>query len=176
MRVHATLGADRSVASNEIRRARQRADHATSPRTWSAETVNGNGVVLAWRNTFEGGQPTGLVLDVSGSATGQIPLGVTETFTVGGAASPPGASTRCDSGARVNRRRRRPPSDPLIVTVPAACPGAPGGAIERAPGYRVGNVASHRVGSAAGWSGPVELRGHRDRIPSSVASRPSGDR
>ena len=90
VRMHAIEGVNRSAASNEIR------VHVNVPVAPSAPdmfraTEYGDSVVLSWRNTFAGGQPASLVLDVGGAATAQIPLGLSESLTVNGV--PPGNYT-----------------------------------------------------------------------------------
>ncbi len=136
VRMHATRGADKSAASNEIR------VHVNVPVAPSAPDMfrsapNGNGLVLAWRNTFDGGQPAGLILDVSGTVTAQIPLGISESLAVNGV--PPGTYTlRLGS---VNAGGVSPASGPVTVTMPSPCPGPPE-APSNVLGYRVGNTAS----------------------------------
>ena len=71
----------RSPASNEIR------IHVNVPVPPSAPTnllglVNGNTIALAWKNTFAGGSPANLVLDVTGSLATSIPLGATGRLPV----------------------------------------------------------------------------------------------
>jgi uncharacterized protein (DUF1800 family) len=47
--------------------------------------IKGNALWLAWRNTFTGGQPSGIFMDVTGPATVSVPLGYTESFYLPGA-------------------------------------------------------------------------------------------
>lgn len=120
VRMRATRGSEVSGTSNEIR------IHVNVPAAPSAPdmfsgAVNGDALVLAWRNTFAGGAPTGLVLDVSGSTTAQIPLGVSERLAVGGV--PAGTYTlRLRS---LNPGGASPSSAPTTVTIPGPCSGPP---------------------------------------------------
>jgi hypothetical protein len=134
IRMHGQLGADKSPASNEVPL------HVNVPVTPSAPSgllglVNGDGLALAWKNTFRGGAPTGLVLDVSGSLATSIPLGLSDSFSFAGV--PPGTYTL--SLRATNAGGASPSSNPVILTFPGACSGAP-----QAPanflGYRVGNT------------------------------------
>jgi hypothetical protein len=120
VRFHALNGAEKSGPSNEIR------VHVNVPVPPSApdrfgSTVNGTSLLLAWRNTFAGGQPSGLVLDVSGSANVQLPLGPGESFAVNGV---PGGTYTLRLRA-VNGGGSSPASEPITVTIPSACAGPP---------------------------------------------------
>lgn len=42
--------------------------------------ANGSAVALAWRNTFAGGAPGNVILDVAGSLNASLPLGLTDGF------------------------------------------------------------------------------------------------
>src|SRR5690606_40354844 len=82
-RIHTLVGGEKSAASNEV------AVHAGVPVAPSAPAnvlglVNGTTLGLAWRNTFAGGAPTGLVLDVTGALTTSIPIGASEGFAFTG--------------------------------------------------------------------------------------------
>lgn len=84
-------------------------------------TVAGDTVTLAWTNTFAGAEPTGLVVDVTGAATGSLPIAVADTFSVGPV--PPGTYTfrlRATNGAGASS-----PSNAVTLTFPGACTGAP---------------------------------------------------
>ena len=75
VRMHALNGAFRSAASNEIR------IHVNVPVAPSAPAnllglVNGSTLALAWTNTYAGGAPTSLVLDVTGAIAASVPLGL----------------------------------------------------------------------------------------------------
>ena len=120
VRIHTLAGADRSAASNEI------AVHVGVPVPPSAPanllaTVSGDALTLAWTNTFGGAAPTGLVVDVSGAATGSLPIGLSDTFAVGGIP----AGTYTLSLHAVNGAGVSPSSNPVTVTFPGGCSGAP---------------------------------------------------
>ncbi len=110
----------RSPASNEIR------IHVNVPVPPSAPTnllglVNGNTIALAWKNTFAGGSPANLVLDVTGSLATSIQLGATEEFQFPGV--PNGTYTL--SVRATNVAGTSPPSSSVTLTFPGACSGAP---------------------------------------------------
>ncbi len=133
IRMHGQLGSDKSAASNEMPL------HVNVPVAPSAPTnflglVNGNGLGLTWKNTFGGGPATDLVLDVTGSAFVSVRLGVTEQFSF---APVPGGSYTF-SVRQTNAGGSSPASDPLILSFPAGCSGAP------AP---PANFLAYRVGS-----------------------------
>ncbi len=134
IRMHGQLGADKSPASNEIRL------HVNVPVAPSAPAnllglVNGDGLGLAWKNTFGGGAATGLVLDVTGSLATSIPLGLSDSFSFAGV--PPGTYTL--RLRATNAGGASPASNPVTLTFPGACSGVP-----QAPanflGYRVGST------------------------------------
>ncbi len=134
VRIHTLAGASRSIASNEIR------IHVNVPVAPSAPTnllglVNGSNIALAWKNTFAGGSTAGLLLDVSGSLTTTIPLGVTDNFQFSGV---PGGtytlSLRAANGAGVSGS-----SNSLTLTFPGACSGAPQTPAD-VLAYRIGNT------------------------------------
>jgi Zn-dependent metalloprotease len=121
VRMHALSGAGRSAASNEI------LIHANLPVPPSAPVnllglVDGNTVALAWLNTFAGGAPSGVLLDVSGPVTTTIPLGATESIQF--ASVPEGAYTlrvRARNAAGVSSDS----SNTMTLTVPGPCSGVP---------------------------------------------------
>ena len=80
----------------------------------------GNTLHLAWTNTFGGGAPTNVILDVSGAATGSAPVGPVETFGVAGV--PPGTYTI--TARATNAAGRSAASNPVTLTFPAGCSGA----------------------------------------------------
>jgi len=100
-------------------------------------------VALAWRNTFTGGAPSSLVLDVSGALTTSLALGVTDTFTFNGV---PGGTYTFTVRA-VNAAGSSGPSNPVTLTFPGACLG------QLQP---PSNVAVYRVGNVltAFWDAP----------------------
>jgi hypothetical protein len=135
VRIHALTATQRGAASNEIR------IHVTVPVTPSAPAglvglVNGSTVNLAWRNTFAGGPPSSLLLDVTGAAVTTIPLGLSDSF---GFAGVPGGTYTLRLRA-ANGGGTSPPSSPITLTFPAACSGAP-----QVPE----NILAYRIGSRA---------------------------
>lgn len=133
-RVHTLVGTDKSAASNEIRL------HVNVPVPPSAPAdllslVDGSTLNLAWRNTFAGGPPTRMALEVSGAYNGAFTLPAGDTF--GFAGVPAGMySLRLYA---VNAGGVSSPAGPITVTFPGACSGPP-----RSPAgflaYKLGNV------------------------------------
>ena len=120
VRVHTLSGASRSAPSNEI------VIHVNVPVPPSAPTnllgmVNGDTIALAWKNTFAGGPPANLVLDVTGSLATSIPLGASEGFQF----APVPAGTYTLSVRATNAAGSSPPSNSVTLTFPGACSGAP---------------------------------------------------
>jgi len=135
VRIHALNGTERGAASNEIR------VHINVPVAPSAPAgvvglANGSTLNLAWRNTYTGGTPTSMLLDVTGSATATIPLGFADSF--GFAGVPAGTYTLRLRAA--NAGGASPQSAPITLTFPVACLGAPQ-VPENILAYRIGNVA-----------------------------------
>jgi hypothetical protein len=83
--------------------------------------VNGSTLDLTWRNTFSGGLPDQLVLDVTGARTGSFPLGNTESFRFSGV--PPGEYVL--RLRAVNGSGSSPASAPVTVRFPDRCSGPP---------------------------------------------------
>jgi hypothetical protein len=133
VRMHTASGASRSLASNEIRIFVNVPQPPSAPGNLLG-MVNGNAVALAWKNTFAGGAPANLVLDVTGSLATTIPLGLTNRFSFAGV--PPGTYTL--SLRALNGAGASPSSNPVTLTFPGACSGVP-----QAPS----NLLAHRVGS-----------------------------
>ena len=97
--------------------------------------VNGSTLSLQWRNTFGGGVPAGAVLDVTGTHSLSLPLGDTEAFSIGPV--PNGTYTfRVRNG---NGGGAGPASNPVTLTFPGACSGAPQ-APTRFLAYRIGTT------------------------------------
>jgi hypothetical protein len=84
-------------------------------------TISGNRVDLAWTNTFGGGAPAGVTLQVSGSVTTAFPLGPTERFSFVGV--PPGTYTLAVVAS--NAGGVSDPSNAVTLTFPTGCTGAP---------------------------------------------------
>jgi len=134
VRMHTLAGASRSAASNEI------LINVNVPVTPSAPAnllglVNGNAIALAWKNTFTGGPPANLVLDVSGSLTTTIPLGAAESFQF----APVPGGTYTLSLRATNAGGSSGSSNSITLGFPGACSGAP-----QAPAnllaYRIANT------------------------------------
>lgn len=84
-------------------------------------TANGNGVALSWRNTFGGGRPQNVILDVSGTLSGSVPLGAAESFTY--PSLPNGTYTF--SVRAQNAGGTSASSNTVTLSFPAPCTGAP---------------------------------------------------
>ncbi|HQZ39052.1 MAG TPA: M36 family metallopeptidase [Vicinamibacterales bacterium] len=120
IRMHAALGADKSGPSNEVPLL------VNVPLVPSAPSgllgmVNGSSLALAWKNTFAGGPPSGLMLDVTGSLATSIPMGLTDSFSFAGV---PGGSYNLSLRA-TNAGGASPSSNTVSLTFPDACSGAP---------------------------------------------------
>jgi YVTN family beta-propeller protein len=120
VRIHAIGGGGRSGASNEIRILVNVAQPPSMPAALRG-LVNGSNVALSWTNTFMGGQPTSLMLDVSGAITASLPLPLSESFEYAGV--PPGTYTF--TVRAVNSTGSSSASNPITLTFPGTCPGAP---------------------------------------------------
>ena len=135
VRLHTIAGANRSPASNEIRIFVNQPVAPSAPANLLA-TVNGSMLGLAWRNTFAGGTPQSMILDVSGSVNASLPL------PLAGAASfasvPAGTYTLRLRAANASGTSGQ--SNAVTITVPSACTrGAPQVPAEFLA-YRVGNT------------------------------------
>jgi hypothetical protein len=120
VRVRALSGALRSAPSNEIR-IHVNVPVAPSPPSNLLALVNGSALALAWTNTYGGGTPTSLVLDVSGSLTTSLSIGVAESFSFAGV---PGGTYTLALRAR-NAGGTSASSNPVTLTFPGACSGPP---------------------------------------------------
>lgn len=135
LRVHAIDGTgQRSGPSNEIPIFVNTAATPSAPATLTG-VVNGTAVGLSWRNTFAGGTPTSLQLNVTGAAVASLPLPFGEAFSFAGV--PPGTYTfrvraLNASGASLD-------SNPVTLTFPNGCTGAPA-APPNFLAYALGNV------------------------------------
>jgi hypothetical protein len=120
IRVHSLNGAERSSASNEIRIFVNVPAPPSAPASLLG-LVNGSTLGLSWLNTFGGGAPTSMVLNVSGAITTALPLPVSEAFAYVGV--PPGTYTFTVAAA--NGVGASVPSNPVMLTFPGACTGVP---------------------------------------------------
>jgi Bacterial Ig domain len=134
IRVRSIAGAERSDPSNEVQLFVNVPIGPSAPANLLG-LVNGSSLALAWRNTFGGAAPTGLLLDVSGPVNLSLPLGLTETFNFNNV--PPGTYTL--SLRAFNAAGTSTPSNPVTLTFPLPCQGPP-----ETPSnflaYRVGNT------------------------------------
>jgi hypothetical protein len=147
VRVHALTAWARSAASNEIR------IHVNTPVPPSAPAhllglVNGSTLALAWTNTYGGGAPTSLVLDVSGTIAASIPLGLNDHFNFAGV---PGGTYTLSLRAQ-NAAGSSPPSNLVTLTFPGVCSGPPETPAD-VIAYRVGTTVF--VTWAPAGSGPA---------------------
>ena len=120
VRVHALNGAVRSAPSNEIF-LHVDVPVPPSPPAHLLGMVSGSSVALAWTNTFDGGQPTSLWLEVTGSIATTIPLGMTDHLNFGSV--PRGTylvAIRAENEAGLSER-----SGTLALQVPGPCSGLP---------------------------------------------------
>lgn len=145
VRIRTVAGGQPSLASNEI------LIHVDIPTAPSAPTglaglANGSSLELSWRNTFAGGAPANIVLEVSGAVTGSVNLGSAESFTLNGV--PPGTYTftvRATNGSGAS-----PPSNSVTLEFPQTCSGAPQ-VPENVLVYKLGNTL-HMLWDPAGAS------------------------
>jgi hypothetical protein len=141
LRVRAVSGSQQSAPSNEIRvfldSAAGRTATAVTPSAPEnlLGLVNGASLVLSWRNTFAGTEPTSLALDVSGSVSTSLSVPLSDTFTFSGV--PPGTYTF--SMRALNASGSSAPSSPVTLTFPGPCSGPPATPANFVA-YKVGNV------------------------------------
>jgi subtilisin-like proprotein convertase family protein len=122
VRVKSVSGGGRSGASNELPIYVGVPEPPSAPSNLLL-TRNNRGLALTWRNTFAGGEPTSLLLDVTGDITATLPLPVVENFTYAGVPDGNyGFAVRATNGAGVSA-----PSEGRIATFGAAngCSGNP---------------------------------------------------
>jgi hypothetical protein len=134
IRVHAVAGTKRSSPSNEIR-IFVNVPSVPSPPTHLLGLVNGSTIGLSWTNTFAGGAPTSLWLNVAGAITTGLPLPMDEAFTY--ANVPPGTYTL--SVIAANASGVSAPSNAVTLTFPEPCTGVPG-VPEHLQTWKVGNT------------------------------------
>jgi hypothetical protein len=121
IRLHALLNNFRSAASNEIQLVVDAAVVPSAPANVLG-MVNGSSAALSWTNTFSGGAPTAVQLNVAGTQTGSFPVGMVETVSVGGV---PGGTYTFTLTAS-NAAGVSPPSTAVTLTIPGGCSGPPG--------------------------------------------------
>jgi hypothetical protein len=134
IRVHTLTDVGESEASNEVP-LHVGVAVAPSPPVTLTGMVDGSSVALAWKNTFAGGPPSNIVLDVTGSVTTSLSLGLVENFTV--PAVPGGTYTL--SVRATNAGGSSASSNAVTLTIPQACLGAPE-LPENFLAYRIGST------------------------------------
>lgn len=120
LRVRTIAGAQTSAASNEIRVFVNQPVAPSAPANLLG-LANGAAVALSWRPTFSGGAANTFILEVSGTLSASLPLGLTETFNFNGV--PGGTYTftvRAANGAGSSAA-----SNPVTLNFPNVCSGAP---------------------------------------------------
>jgi hypothetical protein len=120
IRMHTIAGGERSGPSNEVPL------HVTTAVTPSAPInllglVNGSSLALVWRNTYGGGIPTNVILNVTGALSTSISLPTTEAFAFNGV--PNGTYTFTVQGS--NAGGLSPLSNPVTLSFPGTCTGPP---------------------------------------------------
>lgn len=120
VRVRAVDGGGSSGVSNEIPLYMNVPVPPSAPGNLLG-TVAGSALTLAWTNTFGGGAPTGLVLDVSGTVSASLPLGLSDTFSF--PAVPGGTYTF--SLRATNAVGSSTSSNAVTLTFPGGCSGVP---------------------------------------------------
>jgi Tol biopolymer transport system component len=120
VRVRTVTAAGTSGPSNEIRVFINTPAAPSAPTNLLA-TVNGTSVALAWENTAAGGAATSMMLDATGSFIGSLPVPLGDRASFDGV--PPGTYTI--SLRAVNAAGSSGSSNPVTLTVPGNCSGAP---------------------------------------------------
>ncbi len=98
--------------------------------------VNGDALALSWKLSYEGGEPTDVLLDVSGDLSATVPMGLTESFAFSGV--PAGTYTFALRARNASGAGAASPS--ITLTFPGACSGVPSAPLNYLF-YRVGNTA-----------------------------------
>lgn len=99
--------------------------------------VDGTSLALSWKLSYGGGEPTDVILDVSGAVVGSLSVGAVDTFTFAGV--PPGTYTFAVRAA--NATGSSAAAAPVTLTFPATCTGVPA-APRNYLFYRAGNVVN----------------------------------
>ena len=120
IRMHTLTAAGESGPSNEVRLHVGVAVMPSSPVSLTG-LVNGSSIALAWKNTFGGGPPTNVILDVTGSQNVSVPLGPVESFAF---PTVPAATYTLRVRA-ANAGGSSAPSNPVTLQIPGACLGPP---------------------------------------------------
>jgi hypothetical protein len=145
IRLRSVAGAAVSRASGEVRLYVGAFSGPTAPRSLTAYG-NGSAIVLNWRNTFGGGEPTGITVDVTqnGARVASIPMPLTSTWTYNAVpAGTFGFTVRATNAAGTSGS-----SNSVTLTFPLTGCSAPG-----APGSF--SVAANGRVVAANWLAPT---------------------
>lgn len=142
LRVRALAGGVLTDPSNELL-ARVGVAALPSAPTNLLGLAQGSALRLSWMNTYAGGAPAQLSLNVSGSLSASVPIGLVDSFTF--TSVPPGTYTF--SVVATNASGASAPTEPVTLTFPAGCSGAP---------QTVTNVAAYRIGNtlSVSWEPP----------------------
>jgi CHRD domain/RTX calcium-binding nonapeptide repeat (4 copies) len=134
VRVRTVSGAQMSDPSNEIRIF---VDVPVPPSAPAGLTgvVNGSAVELSWKNTFAGGEPSRILLNVTGSLSGTVPIGLGETVRF---PAVPGGNYTVSLRA-ANASGTSGPSNAITLSVPGPCSGPPSPP-ENFLAYKIGNT------------------------------------
>lgn len=143
LRVRAVAAAVVSGASNEIL-VYVNVPAPPSPPAGLLGLVVGNTLQLAWSNSFAGGAPASIVLDVTGNAAVSVPVGLVESLAFAGIP----AATYTFAVRATNASGGSAASNPVTLTFPTACSGAPS-----APSGFVATTAGHVLSLA--WNLPA---------------------
>jgi hypothetical protein len=133
LRVRTRVGLTQSEPSNEVQALVNVPAPPSAPDNFLA-LVNDSSLALSWRNTFAGGAPLMLVLDVTGSLTTSLPLGITDGFMFAGV--PAGTYTLTLRAVNAFGSAAAPP---VTLTFPGPCSGLPGSPTNFAA-YKVGTT------------------------------------
>lgn len=116
VRLRSMAGAAASTASHEVR-LQVHQPVAPAPPENLLGGVTGNRIELAWLRGLTGGATSNVVLDVTGAATGSLPIGDVDTFALDGV--PDGSYTI--AVRQVGPGGSSTPSRPVTLTVPTLC-------------------------------------------------------
>jgi len=136
VRMRSLNGAMQSAPSNEVRLVTAAAGPPSAPQNLRA-LVNGAALSLTWRNTFAGGRPDAISIDVSGTVTTSIGFALTEAVAY--PTVPPGTYTVRVRATNVAGTSAQ--SNAVTVTVPGACAGVPDAPVNLVA-YRQGSLLS----------------------------------
>ncbi len=81
LRLRAMNGGEVSLPGNEIKVNVNVPVKPSAPNNFQA-AVKGRTIFMAWQNSYGGGEPTSLMLDVTGAVTASVPLPLSQEFAV----------------------------------------------------------------------------------------------